>query len=267
MAVPIYQVDSFTREPFRGNPAGVTIYEQARPDAWMAALAREMNLSETAFLMPEGDGYRLRWFTPAVEVTLCGHATLAAAHILWERRYLPADEPALFETLSGRLTCRLEGDWIVMDFPARPVSEQPAPAGLLEALGVERAVFTGRYKEDYLVEVADPATLRALQPDMARLIEVETRGVTVTARGEGEYDFVSRFFGPRVGVPEDPVTGSAHTALTPYWAAKLGKPELLAFQASARGGVLRVRDRGERVELLGQAVTVFAGELAEDAER
>lgn len=260
-SLPIYQVDSFTTVPFKGNPAAVTIYAEPRPDEWMQAVAREMNLSETAFLVPEGDGYRLRWFTPTTEVSLCGHATLASAHILWERRYLPPDSEAIFETLSGRLTCTLQGDWIAMDFPMRPVEAAPTPEGLLEALGVSDPVFVGRFRNSHLVEVADVNDLHALQPDFPRLHQVETRSVIVTARGDETYDFYSRYFAPAVGINEDPVTGSAHTALTPYWAEKLGKGEMTAYQASARGGVLRVHLAGERVVIMGQARTVLVGEL------
>lgn len=260
-SLPIYQVDAFTNVPFKGNPAAVTVYAEPRPDEWMQAVAREMNLSETAFLVPEGDGFRLRWFTPAAEVSLCGHATLASAHVLWERRYLPADSEAIFETRSGRLTCTLQDDWIAMDFPVRTVEEAPAPEGLLEALGLSNPIFVGRFRNSHLVEVADVDALRAVQPDFAQLHTVETRSVIVTAPGDEAYDFYSRYFAPAVGINEDPVTGSAHTALTPYWTAKLGKEELSAYQASARGGALRVRLAGERVVIMGQARTVLVGEL------
>lgn len=263
MTLPIFQVDSFTDRPFAGNPAGVCMLDAPRSDEWMLGVAREMNLSETAFLLPEGDGYRLRWFTPGVEVTLCGHATLASAHILWEQGFLPPDQTASFMTLSGVLSATRAADgWIALDFPARATAPTAPPKGLLDALGITAAVFTGRYKKNYLVEVSCEADVRALQPDYARLIQVETRGVVVTARADGDrYDFVSRFFAPAVGVNEDPVTGSAHCALTPYWSMKLGKESLLAYQASARGGVVRVRPEGERVILEGQAVTVFKAAL------
>ncbi len=276
MAQTITQVDAFTAEPFRGNPAAVCVLPAAADSGWMQAVAREMNLSETAFVHPHGDAYDLRWFTPLVEVELCGHATLASAHVLWSEGHLRRDQQAVFHTRSGVLTCELEaatgaggvcgapagGDWIRMDFPAQPPAAAEAPAGLLEALGVGSAKWAGRNKADVLVELVSEDTVRALHPDMQKLGGVDARGIIVTARAEREpYDFVSRFFAPRVGVPEDPVTGSAHTALTPFWAERLGKPDLHAFQASARGGVLRVGLRGERVLIAGQAVTVLRGDL------
>ena len=264
MTIPLFQVDSFTSQAFRGNPAGVCLLDAPHPDDWMAGVAREMNLSETAFLLPEGQGFRLRWFTPRVEVTLCGHATLASAAILWEQGLLASDQAAIFETLSGRLVAtRLEDGWIGLDFPARPVEAVTMPEGLLHRLGItQQPVFAGRYKEDYLIELEQDEQVRQLKPDFAAMLGIKTRGVVVTARsGDPQFDFVSRFFAPAVGVDEDPVTGSAHCALTPYWAAKLGKPELNAYQASERGGVLRVRDRGERVSLEGQTVTIFEAKL------
>lgn len=263
MSLPLFQVDAFTNRPFLGNPAGVVLLDAPRPDSWMLSVAREMNLSETAFLLSEGKVYRLRWFTPAVEVTLCGHATLASAHILWEQGLLSADETAVFETLSGRLTAKRTSDgWIALDFPARLCEPAIPPQGLLESLGIERAVYTGKYKEDYLIELENEDALRALKPDFIRLQQVETRGVVVTAKASrGEYEVVSRFFAPAVGVNEDPVTGSAHCAVAPYWSAKLKRDTMLAFQASARGGVLRIRHAGKRVILEGQAVTVFTASL------
>lgn len=263
MALPLFQVDAFTSQPFLGNPAGVVLLEAPRPDAWMLNVAREMNLSETAFLLPEGGAYRLRWFTPAVEVTLCGHATLASAHILWEQGRLATDQTASFETLSGRLSAERTPDgWIALDFPARLCQPIISPEGLLEALGIQRPVFTGKYKEDYLIEVDSEDAVRALKPDFARLKRVETRGVVVTARASRmEYQVVSRFFAPAVGVDEDPVTGSAHCAVAPYWSAKLNRDAMLACQASTRGGLLRIRHAGQRVILGGQAVTVFSGSL------
>jgi PhzF family phenazine biosynthesis protein len=232
-------------------------------EAWMMGIAREMNLSETAFLLPEGDAFRLRWFTPAVEVTLCGHATLASAHILWERKVFPPGKTAQFETLSGRLTAeRCADGWIALDFLARLTGPATPPEGLLPALGLERALFVGRYKEDYLLELESEEQVRGLAPDFARLKGVETRGVVVTARAQMPgYDIVSRFFAPAVGVDEDPVTGSAHCALAPYWSGKLQKPSLHASQASSRGGELRIHHLGERVRLDGQAVTVFSASL------
>lgn len=263
MTIPIYQVDAFTAEPFQGNPAGVCLIAAARPDAWMQNVAKEMNLSETAFPLPEGEGFRLRWFTPTTEVDLCGHATLATAHVLWEAGCLAPEETARFQSRSGLLSARRAPDgWIEMDFPAKRIESAPAPHGLLAALGV-KPLFVGKNVFDYLVEVEDEATVRQATPDMARLMEIEARGVILTSRaGAPGCDFVSRFFAPRVGVPEDPVTGSAHTALAPYWAGKLHTDTLNAYQASARGGRLRLRVEGERVIIGGQAVTVLRGELA-----
>jgi PhzF family phenazine biosynthesis protein len=263
MSTPLWIVDAFTDRPFAGNPAAVCLLRSPVVDAsWMQKLAREMNLSETAFLAPAPEGgFSLRWFTPAVEVDLCGHATLASAHALWESGRLARGEEARFHTRSGLLTAVPEGERIRLDFPAKPLASCPAPDGLLEALGV-RAAFVGRNQFDYLVEVASEDDLRRAKPDMARLQKVQCRGVILTAAGSGGFDFVSRFFAPASGVAEDPVTGSAHCALGPYWAAKLNRSEFRAFQASARGGVVQVRLIGERVHLLGQAVTVLRGELA-----
>jgi PhzF family phenazine biosynthesis protein len=260
MPLHITQVDAFTNKPFAGNPAGVCILTKPADSAWMLNVAREMNLAETAFLVRNKDGYDLRWFTPAVEVDLCGHATLASAHVLWEDGYLKRSEQARFHTKSGLLTADARDPWIELDFPATPVKAAPAPAGLHDALGA-KATFVGRSKFDYLVEVASEAVVRALAPDLTALSRVEARGVIVTARAGGDYDFVSRFFAPQSGVPEDPVTGSAHCALTPYWSEKLGKLKLTAFQASPRGGELRLALAGDRVRIGGQAVTVLRGEL------
>ena len=262
MPQPIVQVDAFADRAFTGNPAAVCILGRAREEGWMRDVAAEMNLSETAFLHPEEDGWRLRWFTPEVEVDLCGHATLATAHVLWEDGHLPADEVARFHTRSGLLTATKAGEWIELDFPAKPILDGPAPDGLAAALGAE-PVYVGRSHFDVLVEVASEAEVRALKPDLGRLAGVEARGVIVTARAEGGagYDFVSRFFAPRVGVAEDPVTGSAHCVLAPYWAARLGRDELVGYQASRRGGTVRVRAAGDRVHLGGRAITVLRGEL------
>lgn len=258
----IFQVDSFSNRLFAGNPAGVCLLDAPVPDAWMQAVAREMNLSETAFVLPEKEGFRLRWFTPAVEVDLCGHATLASAHTLWEQGILAASEPALFFTRSGRLICTRRGDWIWMDFPAQPAAAADLPADLLPALGIERALFTGRNVRDAFIEVDDENIVRELAPDFASLRAGGVPGVIVTARSRSvEHDFISRFFAPLLGVDEDPVTGSAHTALAPYWAEKLGKDSLRAYQASARGGELLLTCAGERVLIGGQAVTVLRGEM------
>lgn len=261
MSQIIVQVDAFTDRPFAGNPAGVCVLNGPEDAGWMQQIASEMNLAETAFLYQEDEEYHLRWFTPTVEVDLCGHATLASAHVLWADGHLSSGEQARFRTLSGLLTADQRGDWIELDFPAEPASDVESPAYLVEALGVE-PVNVGRNRMDVIVEVSNEKTLRSLHPDMGLLARVPARGVIVTSRSESpDYDFVSRFFGPAVGVPEDPVTGSAHCCLGPYWAERLGKDELVGYQASARGGVVRVRLDGDRVKLLGQAVTVIRGEL------
>jgi PhzF family phenazine biosynthesis protein len=261
MSIRIVQVDAFTNRPFAGNPAAVCVLTAARPEQWMRDVAREMNLSETAFLAPQNGGYHLRWFTPAVEVALCGHATVASAHVLWQDGHLAPGRQARFHTLSGLLTADQRGEWIELDFPAKIAAASEAPAQLLPALGVPAARFVGKNAFDYLVEIESEADLRALQPDYSTLRKLPVRGIIVTAKGSGEFDFVSRFFAPGSGIDEDPVTGSAHTALGPYWAGRLGKTELNAFQASPRGGVVRVRVEGDRVKLGGQAVTVMTGEL------
>jgi len=260
MPLPIVQVDAFTEHPFGGNPAAVCILPSAKEDWWMAKVAMEMNLAETAFLVANGEGYNLRWFTPAVEVDLCGHATLASAHVLWTEGHLRPDQTAIFHTKSGTLTCNRRGSWIEMNFPAKLEEPAEPPPQLAEAIGATLN-YVGRNQFDYLVEVQDEATLRGLRPKHHLLRELPVRGVIATARGSGDYDFVSRFFAPGSGIDEDPVTGSAHCALTPYWAAKLGKMEMTAFQASPRGGVVKVRLEGDRVVLTGQAVTVLRGEL------
>jgi PhzF family phenazine biosynthesis protein len=262
MSLDLYQVDAFTDRPFGGNPAAVCLLPEPREAEWMQSVAREMNLSETAFLHPAAEGgWRLRWFTPAIEVELCGHATLASAHVLWESGRLPAAEPARFHTLSGLLTAERRDDLIEMDFPANAAGEVEPPEGLAEALGVE-ARFVGKSRFDYLVEAPSEEAVRAATPDHARLRTLPVRGVIVTAEAStAPYDFVSRFFAPGSGVDEDPVTGSAHCTLGPHWAARLGKTSFLAWQASARGGAVRVRLEGDRVKLGGQAVTVLQGQL------
>ena len=263
MPQSVIQVDAFAERPFAGNPAAVCVMEGPRDERWMQEVAMEMNLSETAFLHPEGDGWRLRWFTPAVEVALCGHATLASAHVLWSTGALPADAEARFHTQSGLLTCRRDGDLIWMDFPAKPEEATEPPAGLAAALGAA-PVYVGRSQFDVLVEVASEDVVTSLAPDIGKLRAVQARGVIVTARASRQgADFVSRFFAPNAGVDEDPVTGSAHCVLAPYWAAKLGRAELSGYQASRRGGTVRVRVAGDRVHLGGRAVTVMRGELVE----
>lgn len=261
MGLRIYQVDAFTNKPFRGNPAAVCILPEPAEETWMQNLAREMNLSETAFLVRAADGFDLRWFTPAVEVRLCGHATLASAHILWETGVLAPDLEARFFTLSGLLTAEKQGDWIEMDFPATRAEETSAPPQLLPALGVEPK-FVGKNVFDYLIEVGTEDEVRSLDPDFTALKELGVRGVMVTSlSGSPEIDFVSRFFAPGAGINEDPVTGSAHCCLGPYWSKRLGKDDFVAYQASERGGTVRVRVAGDRVYLGGQAVTVLVGDL------
>lgn len=260
MGIPLVQVDAFTDKPYSGNPAAVCVLSEAQPDTWMQRVAQEMNLSETAFLLPEGDGFRLRWFTPTVEVDLCGHATLASAHTLWSEGHLASDQEARFYTRSGLLTAQRQGDWIELNFPADPSQPIQTPEGLANALGAT-PVAVVENALGYLVELAQAATVRDLQPDFAALGKFPVHGVIVTSRGEAPYDVVSRFFAPALGINEDPVTGSAHCGLSPYWREKLSKTTFLAYQASARGGVLQVEDRGDRVVLRGQAVTVLRGEL------
>jgi PhzF family phenazine biosynthesis protein len=258
----VVQVDAFTDRPFAGNPAAVCVLEQPIEERLMAAIAAEMNLAETAFLqrLPGSEEWSLRWFTPEVEVDLCGHATLASAHALWESGEAREDQRLRFHTRSGVLTAQRRGGWIELDFPALPSRPEPAPEWLAGAIGAAPVNFE-RSRFDLVVEVADEATVRNLHPNLMRLGEEPVRGFIVTARGAGEFDFVSRFFGPAAGVMEDPVTGSAHSVLGPYWAARLGRTDFTAFQASKRGGVLKVSVRGDRVILAGQAVTTLRGEL------
>ncbi|MFD1775206.1 PhzF family phenazine biosynthesis protein [Paenibacillus rhizophilus] len=263
MSVPIYIVDAFTEHAFAGNPAAVCLLEQPVSEEFMSLTAAEMNLSETAFLWPEnGGGYRLRWFTPAAEVKLCGHATLASAHILWETGRLPREKRAEFHTLSGLLTAERSEGGITLCFPAYDlIPAEPMP-GLAAALGAEtediKEVFF--YADNALVRLRDESMLRSLSPDFSALKSLLPRAVAVTAEGGGEgIDFVSRFFAPGIGVNEDPVTGSAHTALAPYWADKLKRRELTAYQASRRGGVLKLKLSEDKVFLTGHAVTVVSG--------
>jgi PhzF family phenazine biosynthesis protein len=263
----ITTVDAFTDRPFAGNPAAVCVLDGPAPDAWMQLVAREMNLSETAFLHPIDGGprRRLRWFTPTVEVDLCGHATLATAHVLWEEGHLAPDAVAEFETRSGLLTARRVDGWIELDFPAkpieRPVSDPAELAALSEALGVP-VVSAGRSRFDVLAELPDEATVRGLSPDFGRIHAIPARGVIATApSSDPAFDFVSRFFAPAVGVDEDPVCGSAHCVLAPFWSARLGRDALRAHQVSPRGGVLRLRLAADRVAIAGQAVTTFRGQL------
>jgi PhzF family phenazine biosynthesis protein len=261
VSVPIVHVDAFTAEPFAGNPAAVCYLDDPRDAAWMQKVAREMNLSETAFLRARGDGFDLRWFTPTVEVDLCGHATVASAHALWESGRLAPSETARFHTRSGLLTAARQGDWIELDFPATPDEAVAAPPGLVEALGIS-PLYVGKSRFDYLVEVESEQAVRGLLPDFGRLGTIKARGVIVTSvTSTAGVDFVSRYFAPAFGIDEDPVTGSTHCCLAPFWSRRLGKQELVARQLSPRGGLLRLRLDGDRVRVAGQAVTVWRGEL------
>jgi len=258
---PIYQVDAFTARPFAGNPAAVCPLDAPRSDVWMQSVAAEMNLAETAFLLPQDDGWNLRWLTPVLEVDLCGHATLAAAHILWETDRLATDAQARFYSRSGLLTADRRGDWIELDFPAERETRSEASLMLFAALGA-RPRYLGKNRFDLIAELDDEAAVRALKPDFAQIALLPVRGVIVTARSDSpEYDFVSRFFAPQCGIPEDPVTGSAHCCLGPFWSARLNKTELSAFQASPRGGHVQVTVQDDRVLLGGQAVTTLRGNL------
>jgi PhzF family phenazine biosynthesis protein len=262
MSIVVHQIDAFTDEAFGGNPAAVCLFETAPETDWMQDVAREMNLSETAFVAQREDGdWSLRWFTPGAEVDLCGHATLASAHFLWALGLIAPDASARFHTRSGLLTCVRKDDWIVMDFPALPTEAATEPDGLATALGATpTAVWHSTW--DILAEFATAQEVRDLQPDFRALLPFAERGVLVTAPGDGPYDFVSRFFAPVHRIDEDPVTGSAHCILTPFWGERLGKSEMLAYQASRRGGILKVGTNGDRVSLGGKAVTIMTGTLS-----
>jgi PhzF family phenazine biosynthesis protein len=257
MRIPIFQIDAFTNRLFGGNPAAVCPLESWLPDATLQAIAAENNLSETAFFVAAGDGYELRWFTPKIEVDLCGHATLATAHLLLHRLE-PGRDRVSFSTRSGRLEVAREGDRMAMDFPAYPPEPVDAPAGLFEALGHDaEAVLRGNY---LMVVVRSERAVRALEPDFAAMDRAGITEAIVTARGS-DCDFVSRFFGPGFGIPEDPVTGSAHCTLVPYWARRLGRTRLQARQVSARGGELACELRGNRVSIAGDAVIYLEGTI------
>ena len=260
---PIYHVDAFAEKPFEGNPAAVCLLNEERPADWMQSVAAEMNLSETAFVRRLAEGYELRWFSPAVEVALCGHATLASAHVMWSQEFVPQGELIHFHTKSGVLSCTRAGEIIELDFPATPAAEAVSPAGLLDALGV-RPSFAGRSKFDHFLVVESEEEVRALRPNFSALRTINgSRGIIVSSRtSDPRFDFISRFFAPGAGVDEDPVTGSAHCCLAPYWSKRLGKSEMTGFQASQRGGIVRVRLNGNRVVLGGKAVTVLIGALS-----
>ena len=257
----IYQVDAFTDKIFKGNPAGVCILPGLAGKQWMKDIAMEMNLSETAFFYRQDNGFNLRWFTPEIEVDLCGHATLASAHILWETGVLKIENEAVFFTKSGRLSARKDGEYIILDFPTEKDLQIETPEELKKSLKVP-ILYTGRNRMDYIVEVDNEETVRSLAPDFEIMKRLNTRGVIVTSRSANpEYDFVSRFFAPGFGIPEDPVTGSAHCCLGPYWKKRLGKDELTAYQSSKRGGILKVTTNKDRVYIGGKAVTVFCAEF------
>lgn len=261
MAVKITQVDAFTDRPFTGNPAAVVILSDIPSDAWMQDVAREMNLSETAFLLQHEEGFDLRWFTPLMEVELCGHATLASAHVLWEKGVIAPEEEIRFHTRGGELRAWREDGWIAMDFPLREAHEISSPAELPTALGVH-PVWVGRSREDLLVVLDSEKQVRSLRPDLILLRRLNVRGVIVTSEAVSTgSDFVSRFFAPRVGVDEDPVTGSAHCTLAPYWEQRLGRTDLIGYQVSSRGGKVRTRVNEDRVLICGQAVTVLQAAL------
>jgi PhzF family phenazine biosynthesis protein len=279
MAIPVFHVDAFADRAFAGNPAAVCLLEEPRDERWMQQVAQELNLSETAFVIcgarlrtgadanPEVRAatapiFPLRWFTPLVEVDLCGHATLATAHVLWETGRLAGDAAARFLTRSGELTAGRRDGWVELDLPATACAPATLSPAHLAALGIAAPRFVGQAGPRHVIEVESETLVRELKPDFHALRPLPGRGIAVTARSDGRpYDFVSRYFAPWVGVNEDPVTGSVHCALATYWAARLGKQEMLACQASPRGGEIRVRLDGDRVRLGGKAVTVAAGTL------
>ena len=261
MSTIIYQVDSFTNKPFAGNPAGVCILSEAAEEEWMQSIAREMNLSETAFLHGQKNEYQLRWFTPATEVDLCGHATLASAHILWETGQSSRREEIRFHTNSGILKAYCDHPWIRLDFPTQAAETVKIPDGLSSALGAVPG-YAGLNRLGYLAVFDKESIIRQMNPDFTSLKKVPPGVVMVTAPANGqEFDFVSRFFAPALGIDEDPVTGAAHCCLGPYWSDKLGKTALMAYQASERGGIVSVRVQDDRVILGGQAVTVMKIEM------
>jgi PhzF family phenazine biosynthesis protein len=259
--LPIFIVDAFADGPFKGNPAAVCLLPAERDNTWLQGVGGEMNLSETAFLVEREDGYGLRWFTPVLEVDLCGHATLASAHVLWQTGRLDPKEPARFHTRSGPLSASRIGDWIALNFPREAAEPAPAPDALKSAIGID-PVWVGRNRMDYLVQLSSEAELRELTPNLEAVKHLGTRGLLVTARPDGgEYDYVSRYFAPQYGVDEDPVTGSTHCALAPFWTERLGRPSLVGYQASKRGGIVRTTVMDDRVVLCGRATTIMEGSL------
>jgi PhzF family phenazine biosynthesis protein len=261
MPQKIIQVDAFTNKPFKGNPAAVCIMEKEADEDWMQLIAREMNLSETAFLYPIEGGYHLRWFTPAVEVDLCGHATLASAHVLFEDRHVDKNDIIKFNTKSGWLSASKDSDWIILDFPSIPPKQIDPPEGIAEIIGAE-PIYVGVFSKDTFVELKSDEIVRSLKPNLSEFSKLPNPDLVVTAiDSSGKATFVSRFFAPSVGIPEDPVTGSIHSTLTPYWSTKLGKDEMIAHQVSERYGILKVKLDGDRVKIGGQAVITMRGDL------
>ncbi|MCW3099464.1 MAG: phenazine biosynthesis protein PhzF family [Chthonomonadaceae bacterium] len=261
----LIHVDAFTNRIFGGNAAAVCVLSEPCDSLWMQHLARETHLPATVFLWPQETGYSIRWFTPSQELSLCGHGTLAAAHTLWTEGYVPAGQAIALHYQAGELTAERNGEWIEMDFPATRVTPSPAPTNLLQGLGIAPC-YVGRSAHSYLVELNSESEVRGLMPDIAAFAQLDTARVIVTGRATGAgFDFVSRFFAPGLGIAEDAVTGSSHCVLAPYWAERLDKKDMVGYQASARGGIVRVRVQGDRVTLGGQAVTVVRGELADGA--
>jgi PhzF family phenazine biosynthesis protein len=261
MRIPIYQIDAFTNEPFKGNPAAVCLLSEAISENRMQKIALEMNLSETAFLLPEDEGFRLRWFTPLVEVELCGHATLASSFILFNQELVKKNDPIHFFTRSGELKASIQGDWINLNFPG--FEEKPfLEAEMLKTILQEDPINIVSSGENVIVELKTSNEIRQLKPDFIQLVKIPIHGLVVTARSDlEEFDFISRYFAPWVGINEDPVTGSAHACLAPYWEKRLKKRKMVAFQASSRGGVVRVEVQGNRVLISGQAIMILKGEL------
>lgn len=266
MSIPIWQVDAFADDPFTGNPAAVCILDSFPSEEWMQNLASEMNLSETAFVVPTGETghFHLRWFTPGGEVELCGHATLASVKVLLEQAQVAEGDSIRFQTLSGELACEQRGDRITLDFPATPITEaveEPIATEVCASLGVESArVMRAKFDTVAIVQTAE--MVRSADPDFHRLSKIDTRGVMITSKSDlSDSDFISRFFSPQHGINEDPVTGSAHCCLAPYWAEQLGKIKVVGYQASRRGGTVHCEVLGDRVKLSGTAITVMEGRL------
>jgi PhzF family phenazine biosynthesis protein len=262
MGIPLYQVDAFTSEPFRGNPAGICLLESDASDDWMQAVAAEMNLSETAFLVKRDDAWHIRYFTPEVEIPLCGHTTVASAHVLWSEGIVADSQPVHFSAKGGEFIGTREDGRITIDFPAHTCDEAQPPVGLSDAIGATPASAHRIREGGWLIEFESEQTVATLSPDLLRLRSIKPGGLIATAQSSTRArDFVSRFFAPDIGIDEDPVTGVAHLALGPYWAKRLGKTEMTAVQLSRRTGTLRVRVADDRVYIMADAATVFRAEL------